>query len=63
MDPDAIWDGEWGRSRDGVLDGVVIVKGEEAVLEVNLGRPIVTNGDFATPLFPNYFRQYLLYKS
>ena len=29
----------------GVLDGVVIVEGEGAVLEVNLGRPIVT---FAT---------------
>ena len=31
----------------GVLDGVVIVKGEETVLGVNFGRPIVTNGDFA----------------
>jgi len=30
----------------GVLDGVVIVKGEGAVLGVNLGHPIVTNGDF-----------------
>ena len=28
-----------------VLDGVVIVEGEEAVLGVNLGHPIVTNGD------------------
>jgi len=26
--------------------GLVIVEGEGAVLEVNLGRPIVTNGDF-----------------
>jgi len=26
---------------------------ERAVLGVNLGRPIVTNGDFATRLFPN----------
>jgi len=26
---------------------VVIVQGEGAVLGVNLGRPIVTNGDFA----------------
>jgi len=25
---------------------MVIVKGERAVLEVNLGRPIVINGDF-----------------
>jgi len=30
----------------GVLDGVVIVKKEGAVLRVNVGRPIVTNGDF-----------------
>jgi len=30
----------------GVLDGVVIVEGEGAVLVVNLGRHIVTNGDF-----------------
>jgi len=26
--------------------GVVIIKGEEAVLGVNFGHPIVTNGDF-----------------
>ena len=31
----------------GVLDGVVIVEGEGAVLGVNLGLPIVTNGAFA----------------
>jgi len=37
--------------------GVVIVEGEGAVLWVNLRRPIVTNGDIATRLFPNYFRQ------
>jgi len=42
----------------GVLDGVVIVKGKGAVLGVNLGHPIVTNGDFATWLFPNYFGKY-----
>jgi len=29
----------------GVLDGVVIVEVEGAVLGVNLGRPTVTNGD------------------
>jgi len=29
-----------------VLDGVVIVEGEEAVMGVNLGHPIVTNWDF-----------------
>jgi len=31
----------------GVLDGVVIVEVEGAVLGVNLGRPTVTNGDYA----------------
>jgi len=30
----------------GVLDRVVIVNGEGAVLEVNLEHPIVTSGDF-----------------
>jgi len=30
----------------GILDGVVIVKGEVAVLGVKLEYPIVTNGDF-----------------
>ena len=59
MDPDAVWDGEWGRSRIGVLDGWLSSKGKGAVLGVNLGRPIVTNGDFARRLFPNYFGQYL----
>ena len=39
----------------GILDGVIIVKGEGAVLGVKFGRPIVTNGAFATLLFPNYF--------
>jgi len=35
VDPDAIWDGEWGRLRDGCIwMGVVIVKREGAVLEV-----------------------------
>jgi len=33
MDLDVVWGGEWGRLRMGVLDGVVIVKGEEAVFE------------------------------
>ena len=31
----------------GVLDGVVIIEGEGAVLGVNLGHPTVTNGDYA----------------
>ena len=34
----------------GVIDGVVIVEEEGAVLGVNLGRPIVTNGAFASAL-------------
>jgi len=34
----------------GVLDGVVIVKGEGAVLGVNLEHPIVANGDFVAQL-------------
>jgi len=46
FDPDVVWDGEWGRSRMDVLDGVVIVEAEGAVFGVNLGRPIVTNGTF-----------------
>jgi len=44
----------------GVLDEVVIVEGEGAVSGVNLGRPIVINGAFATRLFSNYFADLLL---
>jgi len=40
--------------------GLVIVEGEGAVLGLNLGHPIVTNGDFVMQLLPNYFGQYLL---
>ena len=43
-----------------VLDEGVIIEGEGVVLGLNLGSPIVTNWDFATRLFPNYFGQYLL---
>jgi len=43
----------------GVLDGVVIEEGAGAVLGVNLGRLIVTNGAFATRLFSNYFEDLL----
>ena len=39
----------------GVLDGMAIDKGVAAGLGVNVRRPIVTSGDFATRLFPNYF--------
>jgi len=41
--------------------GVVIVEWEGTVLWVKSGRPIVTNGDFAMRLFPNYSRQYLFW--
>jgi len=34
--------------------GLLIVEGEGAVLGVNLGCPIVTNGD-GDAIFPNYF--------
>jgi len=47
VDPYAVWDGEWGRLNDGCITWVVIVEGEGAVLGVNLGRPTVTNGDYA----------------
>ena len=30
----------------GVLDGVAIVEGEGALLAVNLGHPVVNNGDY-----------------
>jgi len=39
--------------------GVVIVEGKVAALGVNVGRPIVTNGD-GDVLFPNYFGDDLL---
>jgi len=39
----------------GVLDGGGDRLRERAVLWVNLGRFVVTNEDFATRLFPNYF--------
>ena len=45
----------------GVLDEGGDRRREGAVLVVNLGRPVVTNGDFATRLFPNYFGQDLLF--
>ena len=40
MDPDAIGMVSGGGRGMGVLDGVVIVKKEGAVLGVNLGRPL-----------------------
>ena len=40
------WDGEWGRSRDGVLNVSGDRRRGRAVLGVNLGRLTVTNGNF-----------------
>jgi len=57
VDPDAVWDGEWVGRGTGVLDGGGDRRREGTVLRVNLGRPIVTNRDFATWLFPNCFGQ------
>jgi len=61
LDPDTLWDGEWGRSRDGCIRWGVERRREWVVLDVNLGRPIVTNWDFATRLFPNYYGQDLAF--
>ena len=33
--------GELGKLRDGLLDGVEVIEGERAVLEVNVGQPIM----------------------
>jgi len=41
----------------GLFDGAVDHRREGAILGVNEGRPVVTNGDSATRLFPNYFGQ------
>jgi len=63
MDPDAIWGGEWGQPRNGCIRWGGYCWRGRAVLGVNLGRPIVTNGDFVAwlcesdALFLNYFRR------
>ena len=44
----------------GVLEEMVIVEGEGAVLWMNLGRPIVISGVFATWLFSDYLEDLLL---
>ena len=51
MDLDAVWGGEWGRSTNGLLDGVAIVEIKGTVLGVNVGHPIVTNRDFVAQVF------------
>ena len=51
MDPDAVWGGEWVGLDMGVLDfGGDRRRGRGTVWEVNLWRPIVTNGEFAASL-------------
>ena len=57
MDPDAVRDGERVRSTYGCIRWRGDRLRGRAVLGVKLGRLIVTTGDFATQLFPNYFRQ------
>jgi len=47
----------------GVLDGNGDRRKGRGSFGVNLGRSIVTNGDFATRLFPNYFGQELIFIS
>jgi len=65
LDPDAVLVGECGQGMC-VTDGMMIVNGKEAVLGVNIGHPIVTNGDSVAQLcesdalFPSYFREDLL---
>jgi len=46
VDPDAVWDGEWGRSSDGCIRRGGNRRRERAVLGVNSGRPVTTSGDF-----------------
>jgi len=50
VDPDAVWDGAWIRSRNGVLDEGRDRRRGRAVLGVNFERPIVINGDFVAQL-------------
>jgi len=46
VDPDAVWDGAWDWSSDGVLDRGGDRRREMGSLGVNLGHAIVTNKDF-----------------
>ena len=63
LDPDAVWNGEWVQSKDGCNRwGGDRRRGRDS-FGVNLERPTVTNGDFETWLFPNYFGQDLLFNT
>jgi len=46
LDPVAVLDGEWGRLRDGVLDGDGDHRMGRGCFGVNSGRPTVSNVDF-----------------
>jgi len=48
LDPSAVSGGEWGRSRDGCIRCRWWSSKVKGSFGVNLGRPIVTNGTFAT---------------
>jgi len=45
MDFDAVWDSEWGWSRDECIRWGSYHRRGRGSFGVNLGRPIVTNGD------------------
>jgi len=45
VDSDVVWGGEWGQTRDVCIRWDGYRRREVVVLGVNLGRPIVTNGD------------------
>jgi len=53
------WGGEWGRSSYGCIGWSRDRRRRRGSFGVNLERPTVTSGDFATRLFPNYFGQIL----
>jgi len=46
LDLDAVWDGEWVGRGMGVLDGGRDRRMGSGSFGVNVGHPIVTNGDF-----------------
>jgi len=46
LDPDAVWDGEWGRSRDGCIRWGWLSSKRKGQIWGEFGAPTVTNGDF-----------------
>jgi len=54
LDPDAIWNGKWGQSRDGYNKRGGDRRRGSGILGVNVGHSTVSNGD-DDMLFPNYF--------